>query len=183
MKFMFWKKEESLLIQELREAREQFSSMEEKLSDMDKQIQKATRLQYKTGKNIEGKLGDIGSLLDARKETGTVPLSDAAIEKLIRQVDDMDLVHAGLAEDTQWAELLIKWKDSLLSLLAEAGVRDSVRPGDMFDPALAEAVEAVELAEPHRPFEVFRVYKRTFTNSSGEVIRKGQVATVKEERK
>lgn len=179
MKLPFFKKQDnSLLLQELQNVSKQAKSMELKLIEVEQQLQKSTRLQYKTGKILEEKLDKMA--VSERNESSSVTAS--TIMKLIQQIDDMDVVYGNLKHDHQLKELIKKWTDSLIATLGELGVYDSVRLGDTFDPAFAEAIETVDLSDHYRPFEIVKVYTRTFVNGQGSLIRKGQVLTVKEEK-
>ncbi|MDG5789390.1 nucleotide exchange factor GrpE [Evansella sp. AB-P1] len=183
MKFPFFKKQDHSLKMELQELRGQFSTTGKRLEELEQQLQKATRLQYKTGKSLDDKLGKVYSSIQEQQQTNKAQNIDRVVENLINQIDDMDIVLGNLQEDHQWGELVKKWIDSTISALHELGIQDPIKIGDLFDPRLAEAIDTVPISDSGqiRPLAIAIIYKRTFINEKGELIRKGQVATVKEE--
>lgn len=161
--------------------RGQWATTEKRLDELEQQIQKATRLQYKTGKNLDDKLDRLSSAIKEQQEANNYHNAERIVKNLIGQIDDMDIVLGNLQEGDQWEELIKRWIDTTLSTLRELGVQDTVHLGEQFDPRLAEAIETVPTSEYLQPLQIARVYKRTFINEKGIIIRKGQVATVKEE--
>ncbi|MFD1362067.1 nucleotide exchange factor GrpE [Lentibacillus salinarum] len=185
MGWFFRKKQEETdpVSQEISQIKQQTTATEEKLRDIEQQLQKLTRLQYKTGKSTEDKLDHLTTMLDTER-TNMATDNDSqkrVIESLISQIDDMDIVYNRLADDTQWSGLVRKWLQSLLQTLEDLGITEIIHEGDMFDPTRAEAVESIPLDSNHQLYEITTVHKRGFAFTNGRIIRKAHVTTVKGE--
>lgn len=181
MNWRFFKKQEDPLAEELHHLKLQLTSMADKIVDVDQQLQKLTRLQYKTGKSLEEELKSVTDHFQNQTEKNASPSSERVIASLMQQLDDMDMIYAGLSIESQWRNPLTKWTTSTLNTLSDLGIDEYVYQGKIFDSRFTEAVKTVPLQEGFQPHEIIEVYKRGFVDSSGNVIRKGQVITVKEE--
>jgi molecular chaperone GrpE (heat shock protein) len=170
------------------------------------QLGKLTRLQYKTGQDILGKLSIFNEQIEvvlkwqeANKVEQTRSTESEAIIKemstaLIAWLDDMDLVCARLQDEEQaaWHQLVEHWSKHLLNTLALADVRELHVLGTSFDPRWSESIgTAPRIAEDARtettlssaamPYQIVEVVKRGYMLGSGTLLRKAQVITLLEE--
>jgi molecular chaperone GrpE (heat shock protein) len=186
MKWRFWNNRGMESTAELTHLKNQVDVIHNQMVEMDQQLQKLMRLQYKSGKGLEEKLDQLTLIVNDNQEKKP-EVHSQAIERLIQQIDDMDMVYSNLTRASEWAELIKKWTSSLIESLSELGVHQCVQPGDLFDPARADAVETIPFEEgiirSLKPFQIAEIYKRGFIDSSNkQIIRKAQVVTVKENR-
>lgn len=182
MNWPFFKSKGDPLKEELHHVKTQLSSLCEQMTEYEKSMQKLLRMQFKNGKNIEDKMIAITSMLgDKQKNTTPFPSVKLAVDKLIQQMDDMDMIDENLPTDSQWKQTIQNWQSRTLHALSDLGVEECVKPGGTFDPRYAEAIETVAPLEHQKSNEITSVYKRAFINPHGEIIRKGQVITVWEE--
>ncbi|QQK74952.1 nucleotide exchange factor GrpE [Salicibibacter cibarius] len=182
MNWKFWEKEkEHPLNADMNQLKQQSEQMQEQIANIENQVQKLTRLQYKTGKNTEEQLNTLSETMERTKQASGESDKEI-IPQLIRQIDDMDMVSAQLKNDPNWQALIQKWSERLLHTLADLGVKESIHHGDMFDPKRTEAIEAVLPPEPQaRPYQIVHIHQRGFYDKDGTIIRKAQVTTVKED--
>jgi molecular chaperone GrpE (heat shock protein) len=170
-------------------------------------VNRATRMQYKTGQDTQEKLEQLSASLDAVRQWQTAHDVDATrlddLERqnscltgaLMRWLDDIDHVRLRLQgeEREMWQQLLERWAGQLLQALDETGVYELDLLGASFDPQWAESIGAVGRgqlapdpsgsgnARPHVPYEVVEVARRGFTFRDGRLLRKAQVITIREE--
>ncbi|GGJ87761.1 hypothetical protein GCM10007063_07750 [Lentibacillus kapialis] len=172
------------IFQEVGQIKQQSAVTEKKLENIEQQLQKLTRLQYKTGKTTEDKLDSVTTILDKQRTSMADNSSEKhVIENVISQIDDMDIVYNRLSNDSQWSGLLGQWIGALIQTLEVIGIHEIIHEGEIFDPTRAEAVESVPM-ENHQlqPYEITMVHKRGFAWKSGRIIRKAHVTTVKEDK-
>ncbi|WP_179298905.1 nucleotide exchange factor GrpE [Evansella halocellulosilytica] len=182
MKWPFLKREEkeNSFSEEFDHMKLQLSSMVDRVTELDQNLQKFMRLQYKTGKSLEGDLKKVTTIIKDQQEEKNIPSNDQAIHNLINQIDDMDMIYEQLSIDSQWRETLINWTSQTLHTLSVLGVTECIQRGEKFDPRFAEAIKTISPQEHTEPNEIIAIYKRAFAESNGKIIRKGQVVTVKE---
>lgn len=181
----FWEKEKHEKNEEIAALKTQLDAADEKANELTEQLQKLTRLQYKTGKNLEEKIDQLSELVSAQTTVSSGLLEPAAF-KIIEKIDEMDLVYVNLAAESEWKPLIINWTRSLAEILqADFALVESIQPGDWFDPALSEAADTISpqdaKANGYEPLQIVEVYKRGYVNTDNKLIRKAQVCTVKEE--
>jgi molecular chaperone GrpE (heat shock protein) len=183
MNWSFWKNKEIAHATEFNDMKSQMSSIQEQVSLLDQQLQKLTRLEYKTGKSLEGKIEDVTLIIKEQQEK-SASLDYQVIDRLIQQIDEMDMVYASLSSEPQWSELIEKWTTSLVDSLATFGIHQCIQAGEMFDPTLAEAVKTISSQEGNSqllvPYQIVEVFRRGFIGSNKQIIRKAQVVTVEE---
>ena len=169
--------------------------------ELQEQLNKLTRLQYKTGQDLQWKWEELLRGLDSiqtwqrefAERTQKIDLlsrqNDQLLNVLVAHLDEIDLALAILRSDGEaWADLLRKWAERILTALREVGIYEIDLLGKSFNPHLAEGVGVIERerakAAEHSagtvPYEVAQVTKRGFLDSAGQVLRKAQVLTYKE---
>lgn len=190
--------------EELSKVSAQITGSNEQAAELGGQVNKLTRLQYKTGQDMHGKLDKLMTGLDtlqSRHSAYDINITqlktlerqlDSLTGALIRWIDDIDLVCAQLlsTEQEAWLQLMNQWSGQLLTALAGAGIHELDLKGRSFDPRLAESIGTVKLdpapteirgVENHQspvPYEVVEVVKRGFVCSDGHLLRKAQVLTL-----
>ncbi|SDJ24954.1 nucleotide exchange factor GrpE [Natribacillus halophilus] len=180
MKWKFWEKENKLDA-DVSELKQQTDQLQEHLTGIGEQLQKQTRLQYKTSKNTEEKLNALTEMMEKQEQASASAHNMGIIQQLIRQIDDMDMVNAQLIDDPSWEALLKKWSEALLQMISELGVKECIQNGEMFDPKRAEAIETISPSEHAAiPYEIVKIHQRGFSDANGDIIRKAQVTTIKE---
>lgn len=220
MKLKFWTRKEKAR-ETIKELEVQVSKVDERMSKMDEQmrvtnelIQKQTRVQYRTSQQLLSEVVELNSKIDVlynRQEFHALNMTKSKEtqhklqelgSRLIRWLDDIDHVRAGLATDAQdtWDILLDQWAEQLLAMLASIGIHELNLCGTVFDPNFAESCgtvaphqligneeeieEEVEEADSNNsfaPYEIMEVIKRGYIYSDGHILRKAQVITLKEE--
>lgn len=193
MNWKFWKRKQ---IEEQGSARddmlkEEIASLQEQLGKLEEQMNKIVRLQFKTGKNTEEKLGELGSSLSLlTKESELVRQyknrEETIANHIIRLIDELDHVSSGLNDTEQkWQTVLTQWTNTSIKSLEEIGIYQLNVLGKAFDPTIAEALQTVEkkeLVSPSEvPYEVIQVIQRGYISENGKLIRKARVVTIKEE--
>src|SRR5690625_206855 len=193
MKFQFWKKKEKEKedpqIKELQEATTDIHTQMGNLSD---QIKKLTRMQFKSSKNTEEKIDDLGSLLAVQSKQNDLidryeKQQDFFKENMIDLLDELDHVSSGIKEDDQaWQALLDQWSRTIEKNLREMGVFEQHVMGQTFNPETAESLKTVGKdtlnIRPEVPYQIIAVIKRGYVSEKGRLIRKAKVVTVEEEK-
>ncbi|TWH48770.1 nucleotide exchange factor GrpE [Sporomusa sp. KB1] len=208
MNWFFWKsnnyKEMDTRIEQLDESLQQIKNIMlamsntvtecwEQQEESRGQLTKLTRLQYKSGQETQSKLEQLaqGLLVVQQLVAGEERAAalkqqhQYALEVLLRQLDDIDSVSAGLihTEDNAWQPLFKEWAQRIITALAEMGIYEIPVLGKVFDPQMAVGVSSVirpaELATV-TPYEVAEVVKRGFITGEGQLLRKAQVITYQE---
>jgi len=193
MKFQFWKKKEKEKedpqIKELQEATTDIHTQMGNLSD---QIKKLTRMQFKSSKNTEEKIDDLGSLLAVQSKQNDLidryeKQQDFFMENMIDLLDELDHVSSGIKEDDQaWQALLDQWSRTIEKNLREMGVFEQHVMGQTFNPETAESLKTVGKdtlnIRPEVPYQIIAVIKRGYVSEKGRLIRKAKVVTVEEEK-
>src|SRR5690625_2173602 len=156
MKFQFWKKKEKEKedpqIKELQEATTDIHTQMGNLSD---QIKKLTRMQFKSSKNTEEKIDDLGSLLAVQSKQNDLidryeKQQDFFMENMIDLLDELDHVSSGIKEDDQaWQALLDQWSRTIEKNLREMGVFEQHVMGQTFNPETAESLKTTRLNSSH----------------------------------
>ncbi|UOF91425.1 nucleotide exchange factor GrpE [Fodinisporobacter ferrooxydans] len=188
---------------------EQNQSLEEQGRLLEEQLSKLTRLQYKTGNDILGKLQNlnesIGTVIQwqevqdtAEKERNIqteTKLKETA-EALIRWLDDLDLVRSRTESEEQaaWNRLFEQWSEQILHVLDKLDIHEMQVLGNSFDPRFAESIGTVpktdarahlilaESGQADVPYQVIEVVKRGFVWKDGSLLRKAQVITLEKEK-
>ena len=184
--------------------REEQSGTREQVIEIAPALNKLTRVQYKTGQDIQAKLDRLAATLEAglawqaahEIDKDRLQLLERQVdylaETLIACLDDIDLVSRRLqGEEKAWGALLEQWATQLVRALAAAGIHELHLLRHSFQPQLAEAIGTISrFALPpaedggtrdYVPYEVIKVIKRGFATEDGRLLRKAQVITLKEE--
>ncbi|WP_425058477.1 hypothetical protein SCACP_31300 [Sporomusa carbonis] len=212
MSWLFWKKDRhrefehavGLLAsqqQEIKDAINEISKRTaENLQQQDEfsgQLAKLTRLQYKSGQEVQAKLEQLAQGLKAvrqwqaeydAKTDSFITVSrqrEYLLDVLLCQLDEIDMACAGLndKENNAWQPLLHQWAQRIVAALAELGIYEVDIIGKTFDPQVAIGVGVMPRAPgtaANIPYEVAEVVKRGFVDSEGRLLRKAQVITYQE---
>lgn len=205
----FWKerKGSSPELEAIQQLKEQNNLLEEQCRLMGEQITKLSRLQYKTGNDIQGKLDtvsdSIGSVIKKQEAYDDIhsrliraeaKLEDG-VQSLIHWLDDLDLVNSRLTGEDQasWKKLVEQWSGQILNMLERLEITELKVLGSSFDPRLAESIGTISRAEKVAsiektvaeqediPYQIVEVLKRGFISENGTLLRKAQVITLEEE--
>jgi molecular chaperone GrpE (heat shock protein) len=176
-------------------------------TEIDAHLNRATRMQYRTGQETQEKLEHLSAGMDTVRQWQTSHDIDTArlddlerqnnflTEALMRWLDDIDHVHARLlgGEWETWRQLLERWAGQLLQTLADIGIYEINVLGAAFDPQWAESIGVAgrdqfplnssesENGRAYVPYEVVEVTRRGFAFSGGRLLRKAQVITIRED--
>lgn len=190
MNWQFWNKKEKEPSQ-IERLQEELSTVNAQLKNVSEQVTKLTRVQFKSSKNIEEKLNNIGSTLAAQNELVTEnnrykKQQDQFMQNMIRLLDELDHVSSGIkGSDQVWYELLGQWSRSIEKNLKGIGVYQLDIIGKIFNPEVAESMKTVSkdtfASTPVVPYQVVEVINRGYITESGQLIRKAKVVTVREE--
>lgn len=216
LNWQFWRKDKKDLLeqalQQLDEVKQGLESLAEQASGNSEQmleivstINKLARVQYKTGQDVQGRLGELSSAAEgirqwqAAHEVDVAKLNllgrriDYLAEVIISWLDDIDLILDRLEAQDTWRPLLDQWAAQLREALSKTGIYELQLLGCSFEPQLAEAIGTVSPSQsglpragdtsagPNVPYEIVKIVKRGFVAGDGRLIRKAQVITVKEE--
>lgn len=148
------KSKPSPLMEALNLLKEQCTEQNHTLSE---QIGKLTRLQYKSGLELQGRMERLQESTDSimkyqdvitnlqnkltEKQNVMTTLSDS----LINWLDDMDLMLSRIQGEEQqaWSQLLNQWSEQLLSSLSLMGIRELNVLGSSFDPRWSESIGTI----------------------------------------
>lgn len=188
LNWLFWRKK----------GKQQEEELREQLVEFGEQLSKLTRLQYKTGQDIQLKIDRIGDSLESVKQDSVNSQKDQlVIEALVGWLDDLDYAANSLGnqeEQKAWRQLMERWTQQLLITLASLGVREVDVLGRSYEPRLSESVQTVLWKEwsgtsgffsPDRvpaPYEVVSIISRGFWLSDNTLFRKAKVITLREEK-
>lgn len=189
LNWLFWRKKDQ----------QQEAVLEEKLVELGEQLSKLTRLQYKTGQDIQSKIDRIGDSLESVKQDFANSRKDQlVIEALVGWLDDLDYAANSLGnqeEQKAWKQLMERWTQQLLITLASLGVREVDVLGRSYEPRLAESVQTVSRVEWREstsglkqqdrepvPYEVVSIISRGFWLPDSTLFRKARVITLEEEK-
>ncbi|ABO51618.1 hypothetical protein Dred_3116 [Desulforamulus reducens MI-1] len=210
MSWKFWAKEkkennEAVLEQvfeQINRLGAQVSGYNEQVVEIGAQVQKVARLQYKTGQNLQGKLEELATAVGNLQNRQAAYDAEAAqlnkrqqqinylTEQLINWLDDIDLVCARLSEGQElWKQLMEQWAGQLITALQQLGIRELDLLGSSFNPQWADAIGTIHRSsatvgtQSHGevPYEVAEIVKRGFIYGNGQLLRKAQVITYREE--
>lgn len=180
--------------------KQQGEALQEQLVELGEQLSKLTRLQYKTGQDIQSKIDRVGDSLESVKKDFAYSQKDQLlIEALVGWLDDLDYATASLRnreeEQKAWKQLMERWTQQLLITLASLGVREVDVLGHSYEPRLAESVQTVSWMEWREstegflqqdrepaPYEVVSIISRGFWLPDSTLFRKAKVITLKEEK-
>jgi len=173
--------------------------IEEKLAENIEQVNRLSRLQYKTGQDIMNKvtpiyenLGNLTTLCQKGCETLEIRSLEnrnlILVGSLLKTIDSIDGV---LKNDQQkiseeWRTFLMTLQESALEGLKKIGIGEVEVMGVTFNPTFAESVGVKTLDQledqnrNYHPYEVIEVLYRGFINGEGQVIRKAQVISIKQ---
>lgn len=182
----------SQLTDRIGELRDSMADNEMKLTELDGQLTKLTRLQFKSGQETQSKLEQLRQELAGERRwqaeyerladhnDGLLGQRRHILEIIIQQLDEFDAVLAGLQAEAAgaWRPLLAQWIERSLTALATSGIQEITAAGKSFDPQTADGVGAIPRpsgSDSAVPYEVAAVVRRGFMNQAGEVIRKTQV--------
>ncbi|MDR3602117.1 MAG: nucleotide exchange factor GrpE [Desulfosporosinus sp.] len=175
----------------------------EQNAELSEQLRKLSRLQYKSGQEVQGKFEGLNARLDIMQQ-GQDKFKDtkSQLEILERQVgqtceillkwlDDLDLLATSLQEQGQeeWLKLLGTWTCQVLQALQIHGIGEMQLVGTSFNPTLAEAIGTMvrktnpieEIVRAFLPYEIAEVVRRGFIYNNGTLLRKAQVITYQED--
>ncbi|MFZ3101861.1 MAG: nucleotide exchange factor GrpE [Desulfitobacteriaceae bacterium] len=178
----------------------------EQMTEIGDQVRKFSRLQYKSGQEVQGKFEGLNTRLEAMQQWQDAYTIDKAqldtLEVQIGQVseillvwlDDLDLLATSLREQGQedWLKLLGTWTNQVLQALQINGIGEMQLVGTSFNPTVAEAIGTVvrqsnrtdAMEEGVRfflPYEIAEVVRRGFIYQDGRLLRKAQVITYQED--
>ena len=205
----FWKdnKKSSPELESIQQLKEQNGLLEKQFQALSEQMTKLSRLQYKTSKDIQGKVdglqGSIDSLIKRQEEDEKaiqrrmIQAEATLVEmthSLIRWLDDLDLVSSRMMGENQvaWKKLMQQWSEQILEQLESLGVSELQVLGSSFEPTLSEAIAPISKKEaevkykdiPVRadiPYQIVEVTRRGFIWKNGTLLRKAQVITLEKE--
>ena len=210
MKWLFWwnecqkdsNRELKMLADQLGRIGDKISAVSEAVGANSEQIEtlagqmaKLVRVQYKSGQEVQANLNNFRKeMADHRhwqseytqeKADNSLLLQqrDVLVQALLMQLDEMDAVCSNLqSDDSEWLSLLQAWTKRVIGTLAELEFYELDVAGKSFNPHNSEAVGAISRVSVSCgiPYEVAYVMRRGFINGVGEVLRKAQVITYKE---
>ena len=177
------------------------------MTEIGDQIRKLSRLQYKSGQEVQGKFEGLNTRLDAmqqwqdaytidKSQLETLEVQSGQInEILLIWLDDLDLLATSMREQGQdgWLKLLVTWTHQALQALRLSGISEMQLVGTSFNPALAESIGTVvrrpsktnlmeeETVRLFLPYEIAEVVRRGFVYHDGRLLRKAQVITYQED--
>lgn len=173
--------------------------IEEKLAESIEQVNRLSRLQYKTGQDIMNKvtpiyenLGNLTTLCQKGMETLEIKSLEnrnlILVGSLLQTIDSIDGVltndHQKMSEE--WRNFLMTLQETALEGLEKIGIVEVEVKGVTFNPTFAESVGVKTLDQledqnrNYHPYEVIEVLYRGFINGEGQVIRKAQVISIKQ---
>ncbi len=198
----FWKEKgkTSPELEAIWQLKEQNNLLADQYKGLVEQITKLSRLQYKTSKDILGKVDSFVKKQehhDHEKEL-RIAQTEAKLEELsyslIRWLDDLDLVCSGLIENDQeeWKKILKQWSNQIVEQLEGVGIVEIHVLGSSFDPTKAESLGTIPMKDAATkykeikvqrdiPYQVVEVLKRGFIGKNGSLFRKAQVITIEKE--
>lgn len=202
----FWKEsgKSSPELEAIQQLKEQNKLLAEQCQGLAEQVTKLSRLQYKTSKDMQGKvdvLQDSISSLQTRQNNDNdekdlhIIRTETNIEEvansLIRWLDDLDLVCSNIIgeEQEEWKKILKQWSNQISEQLECLGIIELQVIGTSFDPTLAESIGTTsknkadtkykEIAvQTDIPYQIVEVLKRGFIRKNGALLRKAQVITL-----
>jgi molecular chaperone GrpE (heat shock protein) len=198
----------SLELEAIQQLKEQNNFLSEQYRGLAEQVAKLSRLQYKTSKDIQGKVDGLqdsfASMIKKQendtneKELRTIR-TEAKIEELayslIRWLDDLDLIYSNMIDGDQeeWKKILKQWSNQILVHLKGLGIIELQVIGTSFDPTLAESIGTISKKKadtkykeiPQQidiPYQIVEVLKRGFIWKGDTLLRKAQVITLDKEK-
>lgn len=193
MNWMFWKKKKEIEQKTSTDEilKEEIIGLQKKVENLEDQMNKMVRIQFKTGKNMEEKMEEFGSFLTEFKKENELIVHYKNREKMmashiIRLLDELDHVVSKLDDTEQgWHKVFTQWINTLLKNLQEIGIYQLNVIDKSFDPKIAESIKTVTKNElytaPKVPYQIVQIIHRGYISESGELIRKAKVVTVKED--
>lgn len=209
MNWKFWNQKECVQEKKLEELNEKldqllqeknekpFSELEEALKENAEQINRLSRLQYKTGQELLKKiapiydtLGDLSNVCMTGKESIKIATLEnrhhTLVLTLLQSIDAIDIILLNQKEkiSAEWEGFLSSIQQSELEGLQKTGIQEIHLIGSAFNSIFAESVDSIafsQLENPRQdylPYEIIGVLKRGFVNDEGKVIRKAQVVTI-----
>lgn len=211
MNWKFWKKKDSVQERKLEELNEKcdqllqeknekyFSDLEQALKENAEQINRLSRLQYKTGQELLKKitplydtLGDLSNVCITGKESIKIATLEnryhTLVSTLLQSIDAIDILLLNQQEkiSAEWEGFLSGIQQSELEGLQKTGIQEIHLVGTAFNSIFAESVDSVAFGqlenpkEEYLPYEIIGVLKRGFVSDEGKVIRKAQVVTIRQ---
>ncbi|HHW37145.1 MAG TPA: nucleotide exchange factor GrpE [Bacillales bacterium] len=205
----FWKgnRESSPELEAIQQLKEQNSIFEEQYKVLTEQVTKLSRLQYKTSKDTQEKMGQLHESVNTLIEKQENDTDDKVqriyqmevkmnemIHSLIRWLDDLDILYTRLAGEEQeaWSKILNGWSKDILVRLEGLGIHELQVLGTSFDPIVAEAMATIpkkEAAMKYKGFsaleltsyQIVEVLQRGFRWEDGSLLRKAQVITIEKD--
>ncbi|MBW8351337.1 nucleotide exchange factor GrpE [Bacillus sp. IITD106] len=197
----FWKKREepSPELEAIQQVLEQNNLLVEQYRELAEQVTRLSRLQYKTSKDLQGKVNEIyDSIQKQEQESSNKELriirAETKLEELayflIDWLDDLDLLYSNFTTNDQeeWKSIIKKWINQILVQLEGLGINELQVIGSTFDPTLAESLGTIskkeaemkykEIVSQDIPYQVVEVLKRGFIWKNGTLLRKAHVITL-----
>jgi len=203
MNWLFWKKDRhddlAAMKEEIAKIREAAVEGLPRWDELNGQLTKIMRLQYKAGQETQVKLEQLSNgmtkVQEWQSEYGVkterlhalTQQREYLLEVLLLQLDEIDMACAGIndKEDNTWQPLFTQWAQRIITALSEMGIYEVDLVGKTFDPQIAEGVDSMPRMPGMKnsvPYEVAEVVKRGFVTIDGQVLRKAEVITFQEER-
>lgn len=220
MKWKFWTSKKSTILTQVQEhlvqisqhlilLDQQVTSNSEQITEIGDLVRKLSRLQYKTGQDVQGKLeglttglnvvqqGQIAYALDASRLDALEQQKAQVTKILLVWLDDLDFLTPRLKDNGQelWQQLLEQWTSQIFQALHILGISEIEMLGTSFNPKIAESIGTVvrpsvvasgpdeKSISPSQPYEVAEVIKRGFISGDGKLLRKAQVITYEDKNK
>lgn len=200
LSWLFGKKDkEKKLDDVMREQLTQFKGdFKAEFDEFRQQLTKMTRLQYKSRQETQSALEQLSEELRSleqktiENQVKSETLSDLLRQRkhlvgaIISQLDDVDVVCAGMQEgtDDEWLPLLQQWSEKIITTLSELDIKEIDVVGKTFEPQSADSMGTISRILSKQidiPYEVASVVKRGFIDRDGVLLRKAQVITYKED--
>lgn len=189
MNQLYWKKKMG--------KRKEQEALSESLTQINEQLIKLGRLQYKSRQDLLDGLNqlgrEVGQVVSSQEDNGNnVELikqltknQQQLVNILLLQLDELDVASSGLKldESDTWGQLLRKWTERIVTSLAELDIYEMNLVGRSFSPEFAEGVGTVlrtVRSYPETPYEISSIVKRGFMYGDHRIFRKAQVITYQE---
>ncbi|HEY3424275.1 MAG TPA: nucleotide exchange factor GrpE [Negativicutes bacterium] len=165
--------------------------------ELNGQLAKLMRMQYKSGHETQVKLEQLQQEVtkmqqwqtkyDSETENGDTlrRQQEHLLTVLFCQLDELDTARSGLndKENISWQSLLSQWAQKIVASLAQIGIYELDIMGKTFEPQIAEGVGTIPRmpgTDANIPYEVAEIVSRGFVNSEGYLLRKARVITYME---
>ena len=174
-----------------------FSRIEQTLKENTEQINRYSRLQYKTSQELLKKITTLYSTVEDLSNvsmTGHESIKITALENryftlvstMLQSVDNIDIILLNQQQQIpeEWERFLSSFQNSILDSLRKTGIQEIPLLGTTFSSFFAECVDSISPSQQNNedrvylPYEIIAVLKRGFVSDEGEVVRKAQVITI-----